>query len=94
MNDLVEQVADVVRRGCGPRHEAPSDEIARAAIAAVLDDLMEPSEAMIESAHKVWSDHDQKRVELTGGSGSVAHMHWETRYWQAMLAAKRKELGL
>ena len=87
--DLVERVARALVQAC-PTIQADGDlewpafaDDARAAIAAVLDDLAEPNEAMKREGADFLS--------ITPGSATnecAGHV------FEAMLAAKRKELGL
>jgi hypothetical protein len=57
--------------------------IARTAV----EELREPTEKMRQAARDVWKAHEAKRVEITGGNGSLAHPDWEVHYHQAMLDA-------
>ena len=64
------------------------DDLALAAIRAVIEGLMEPSEEMVHAAHEAWRKREAYRLSITGGSGDVAHPGWETYYLTAMLRAE------
>ena len=88
--DLVERV----RRAMHESGEVGFDDddseraLARAAIATVLDDLAEPSAEACEEAAQI-KDTEMNGPHRLSLGGWRAHDQW-----QAMLAAKRKELGL
>ncbi len=48
---------------------------------------IEPTEAMREAAWAVWTEHENRRMAITGGRGDLAQPDWETHYYQAMLSA-------
>lgn len=92
MTDLVENVANMIwREVWNPAKDPKQDPLARAAIAAVLDELMEPTEKTDE-----WLASYGKHLNAMHGIPPDAPTGKERMFeiWRAMLDEKRRELGL